>query len=399
MIIKVTTVLALLFGPGIFFAMAPVQAADPPDPNLAVPAKATAPRKDPQAEQDVWMFAYFRQRYDSRVEIDAEGRTHNVPLPDPMRVEQLHLALSKDGRHWTPLNGNRPVWNHRLRDPYLKRGPDGVWHLLATGGGPGRRAGGTNAGPGCLHAVSRDLVTWEDVRTLTLMEGVRDETGRPARNIWAPKWFLDPNTGETVLVWSSSFEDAGWKRSRLWFARTQDWQKFTPAKVLFNPPYSTIDGTLWEHDGTYFLFHKEEEFAAATGERRAIRLATSDRLEGPYRILEGPLNRGQIVPTITEGPSVMPDPQRPGWFLLYDYCMSNHYGVSSSTDLMHWSIEESVDFPPDARHGSVARLTAAEAARLRAAFPERAEQEPVANGSQPTLSETDAPSSAAGSGR
>jgi hypothetical protein len=108
-----------------------------------------------------------------------------------------------------------------------------------------------------------------------------------------------------------------------------------------------------------------------TGERRAIRLATADRLEGPYRIHQGPLNQGQIAPVITEGPSVMPDPQKPGWLLLYDYCMSNGYGISSAPDLIHWSIEESVSLPPDARHGSVVRLTSAEAMALRSNFPEK----------------------------
>jgi hypothetical protein len=285
-----------------------------------------------------------------------------------MKEERLHLALSTDGRHWTPLNNHRPVWSQWLRDPFVRRGRDGRWHLLATGGGPGPRPG-LEAGPTCLYATSGDLATWKEARSLTPMQGTLDETGRPARNIWAPEWLADPVTGEYVLVWSSSFEDAGWKRSRLWFARTKDWKTFTKAKVLFAPPYSVIDGTLLEHHGTWFLFHKEEEFGAKTGERRAIRLATSKSLEGPYTIHEGPLNEGQIVPVITEGPSVMPDPLKPGWLLLYDYCMSNGYGVSSSPDLLAWKIEDPVTLPPDARHGSTASLTAAEAAALRAAFP------------------------------
>ncbi|HWQ91828.1 MAG TPA: hypothetical protein VN673_09160, partial [Clostridia bacterium] len=321
--------------------------------------------------EDVWLLAYFRQRYEGRVEIDSEGRAHQVPLPNPMREERLHLALSTDGRHWEPLNGNRPVWDQWMRDPFVQKGPDGLWHLLATGGV--RRTGReeTDLGPACLYAHSRDLLKWENARSLRLMQGVRDEAGRLARNIWAPEWFLDKATGEVVLLWSSSFEDAGWKRSRLWFARTRDGQTFTPAKELFAPSYSVIDGTLLEHGGKYYLFHKEEEFSPNTGERRAIRLAIADRLEGPYRIHEGELNRGQIVPVITEGPAVMPDPQKRGWLLLYDYCMSNRYGVSSSPDLIQWSIEESVSLPPDARHGSVARLTAGEAVALRARFPDK----------------------------
>jgi len=332
-------------------------------------SQAKAATTSPAIENDSWLLAYFRQRYEGRVEIDAEGRTRQVPLPNPMKEEQLHLALSTDGRHWIPLNGNRPVWDQWMRDPFLERGPDGSWRLLATGGRPAPHPGETNLGPACLYATSRDLLKWENARSLRLMQGVRDESGRLARNIWAPEWILDRTTGEFVLLWSSSFEDAGWKRSRLWFARTRDWQTFTPAKLLFDPPYSVIDGTLLEHAGTYYLFHKEEEFGAKTGERRAIRLATAHRLEGPYQIHQGPLNQGQIAPVITEGPAIMPDPQKPGWLLLYDYCMSNGYGISSSADLTRWSIEESVSLPPDARHGSVARLTAAEAAALRSSLP------------------------------
>lgn len=315
-----------------------------------------------------WLFAYFRQRYETRVEIDTNGVTQTVPLPNPMREEQLHFSVSSDGRHWTPLNDNRPVWPQRLRDPYLQRGLDGRWRLVATGGNSVKRLDQGSAGPVCLYAESSDLVDWTNVQALSLMTGVRDETGRAARNIWAPEWFYDQKTGDYFLFWSASFEDAGWKQSRLWFCRTRDWQNFTPAKVLFRPPYSVIDGTLWERDGNYFLFHKEEEFGVHKGERRAIRLATAAQLEGPYKICEGPLNKGQIAPVITEGPAIMRDPKSAGWLLLYDYCMSNGHGASTSSDLMHWSVETSVAFPPDARHGCVAPLTAAEANSLHARF-------------------------------
>jgi hypothetical protein len=333
---------------------------------LAAAAGCGQPRELAQEEQDVWLLAYFRQRYDSRVEIDADGTIRNVPLADPMKAEQLHLALSADGRHWTPLNDNQPVWDHFVRDPFIRRGPDGLWRLLATGGGPARDR--HVVGPRCLYAVSKDLIDWQVEAYLPLMQDVRNEAGQLARNIWAPEWFYDETTGEAVLIWSSSFKDAGWKESRLWYARTRDWQTFPAAQVLFDPPYSVIDGTLLEHEGMYYLFHKEEEFGARTGERRAIRLAVSEQLEGPYRIIDGPLNDGQLVPVITEGPAVMPDPRGAGWLLLYDYCMSNDYGVSSSPDLLGWTIEPDVMLPADTRHGSVSRITAAEAERLRNAY-------------------------------
>lgn len=325
----------------------------------------------PAEERDGAMaLAYFRQRYGGRVEIDAQGKEHQVPLADPMEVEQLHLAISTDGRNWKPLNENRPIWQQHLRDPFLRKGADGLWHLMGTGGRQQRKPGQPNEGPVCLHAVSKDLLNWETVEALPLMKGVKDADGRPARNIWAPEWFADETSGDIILLWSSSFEDAGWKKSKLWYSRSKDWKTFTPAEILFAPPYSVIDGTLLRKDGKYHLFHKEEEFSPATGERRAIRVAVSDRLEGPFTIHEGPLNRGQLVPVITEGPSIMADPLRPGWLLFYDYCMTNRFGLSSSPDLLDWKIEEKVTFPPDARHGSVFRLEKAELEKLRAAFPE-----------------------------
>ncbi len=63
------------------------------------------------------------------------------------------------------------------------------------------------------------------------------------------------------------------------------------------------------------------------------------------------------------------DPEKDGWLLFYDYCMTNRFGLSASKDLLHWEIEEEVSFPPDARHGSVFRITPEELEALRKAFP------------------------------
>lgn len=342
---------ALAFLTGVFAR--PGEAPDAPCPQDECGIKT---------DKDVYMLTYFRQRYPTRIEIDPQGNVVEVLLPDPMQVEKLHIALSTDGRHWMPLNGNEPVWDQPMRDPYVRRGPDGVWRLLATGGG--RRADREQVGPGCLYATSKDLIDWQVEGSLPLMKDVRNDDGALAGNIWAPEWFYDEITGEYMLFWSSSFKDAGWKESHLWYCKTRDWQTFTPAKVLFAPPYSVIDGSLQQHGGVYYLFHKEEEFGALTGERRSIRVAVSEKPEGPYEIIEGPLNGGQIVPVITEGPSVAKDPVKPGWLLYYDYCMTDRYGVSSSPDLIRWSIEEDVNFPSEARHGCVSILRPEEVRKL-----------------------------------
>lgn len=327
-----------------------------------------------EKDKDVWMLTYFRQRYPTRIEIDEKGNTVEVLLPDPMQVEKLHIALSTDGRHWTPLNDNEPVWEQSMRDPFVRRGPDGLWRLLATGGGRGiDRA----YGPGCLYATSKNLIHWQVETPLQVMKDVRDETGALARNIWAPEWFYDDKTGEYMLFWSSSYKDAGWKESRLWYCKTRDWKTFTTAKELFAPPYSVIDGTIQEHEGVYYLFHKEEEFGSITGERRSIRVATSGNLEGPYTIIEGPLNKGQIVPVITEGPTVMKDPIKPGWLLLYDYCMTNRFGASYSPDLIHWTEVKDVSFPSEARHATTSKITYEEAMTLIETYSKASTERPT----------------------
>ncbi|PWV56381.1 family 43 glycosylhydrolase [Chitinophaga sp. S165] len=317
----------------------------------------------------VWLLTYFRQRYPTRIEIDAKGNTVEVPLPNPMLLEKMHMALSTDGRHWTPLNNNKPVWDQHVRDPYVRRGPDGLWRILSTGGGGKDRE---KVGPSCLYLTSPDLIHWQVEGTLPLMKDVRNESGALlARNIWAPEWFYDKKSKEYILIWSSSFEDAGWKKSRLWYCTTRDWKVFSPAKVFFEPSYSVIDGTLLEHQGKYYLFHKEEEFGSKTGERRAIRVATATNVYGPYKVIEGPLNNGQIVPVITEGPTVIKDPNKKGWLLLYDYCMTDRFGASYSPDLLHWKVEEDVKFPPEARHGCVSIISSEEAKALMTAFQEK----------------------------
>lgn len=312
--------------------------------------------------QSVYMLTYFRQRYPTRIEITAEGEIVQVPLPEPMQVEQLHIALSNDGKHWTALNDNKPIWEQQMRDPYVRRGPDGIWRLMATSGS--RRPDHQQTGPSCLYATSKDLVNWNVEGLLPLMKDIKNAEGKMVRNIWAPEWFYDEKNGDYILVWSSSFENAGWKKSRLWYCRTKDWKEFTPAKVLFEPPYSVIDGTLLEHDSKYYLFHKEEEFGEITGERRAIRVAVANNLEGPYTILKGPLNKGQIVPVITEGPSVTKAKDGKGWLLYYDYCMTNRFGVSHSPNLVDWTIDKDAIFPSEARHGTVSIISADEARDL-----------------------------------
>ena len=108
-------------------------------------------------KKEIWMLTYFRQRYPTRIEINAKGETIEVPLPNPMLIAKLHIALSTDGRHWTALNDNRPVWDQFVRDQFIHRGSDGLWRLIATGGSNDAEAR-KKYGPSCTFATSKDLI-------------------------------------------------------------------------------------------------------------------------------------------------------------------------------------------------------------------------------------------------
>src|SRR6266567_5666896 len=88
----------------------------------------------------------------------------------------VFFALSKDGRHWTPLNGNRP-WlkpgepGMLMRDPWLGQGPDGVWHMLWTWGWAVKDTGGKLK---IGYASSKDLIHWSPQRALAVMENEPD---------------------------------------------------------------------------------------------------------------------------------------------------------------------------------------------------------------------------------
>jgi len=60
---------------------------------------------------DLLILAYFRSIYRERVEIDEQGQIETVPIStERLDDEELHLAWSHNGLHWTALNKNRPTW-------------------------------------------------------------------------------------------------------------------------------------------------------------------------------------------------------------------------------------------------------------------------------------------------
>ena len=261
----------------------------------------------------------------------------------------VHLAYSRDGIHWLPLNDGKAVitpqitgagegwqeWNTTaalMRDPSILRGPDGTDH-----------------GIGVAH--SRDLIHWSRQTRVPVMEG--EPT---ALNTWAPDLFYDDATRQFVIVWASSIPgrfpatdslaqktSRGRADHRLYYVTTRDFVTYSATKLLYDGGFSAIDGTITQRGDTYYLVMKDETFYPP---HRDLRIASSKHATGPY----GPASPA-FTDRDTEGPSVL---QTGGYsYIYYDEYTRGHYGAVRTKDFVHFEpFSDSLKTPRGIRHGS-----------------------------------------------
>ncbi|APW63639.1 glycoside hydrolase family 43 protein [Paludisphaera borealis] len=260
----------------------------------------------------------------------------------------LHLATSKDGYSWTPINDDKPFLKSKIgdglmRDPHLIQGPDATFQLVWT-------TGWSKHGLGYAH--SKDLIHWSEPRLLDVMK-----TEPKARNVWAPEVFYDEAGARFVLFWSSTIPgrfpdtDAAGDddyNHRIYATTTRDFETFTPTRLLYEPGFNTIDATMARDGDRYVLFIKDE---TRNPPAKNLRVAFGASPLGPF---------GPPSPPITgaywaEGPTAI---QFGGvWHVYFDRYTEHRYGLVTSTDLTQWKDEsDRVHFPPGFRHGSVVRV-------------------------------------------
>lgn len=261
----------------------------------------------------------------------------------------LHLAWSKDGYVWTPLKDDRPflrpeVGGGLMRDPHILQGPDGAFHMVWT-------TAWNKHGVG--YANSRDLVHWSKQKLLAVM------SNEPAaRNVWAPELFYDAARRQFMIFWASTIPgrfpatdtagDEGYNH-RMYFTRTADFERLEPARLLYDPGFNVIDGTIVQ-DGTRFVMFLKDETRHPPAKN--LRLATAAAPAGPY----GPASAPITGKYWAEGPSAIKLGDT--WFVYFDRYTEGRYGLVTSKDLVHWNDQsDKVRFPPDHRHGSVLRVS------------------------------------------
>ena len=285
----------------------------------------------------------------------------------------LHLAYSDDGTTWRALNGAKSVlappvqgfgpgwqqWDARaalMRDPSIRFGPDGVFHMVWT-------IAWNDRGIGVSH--SRDLIHWSEQTRVPVMDHEAN-----ALNAWAPDLFYDDVKREYVIVWATSIPgrfpatdsmaqktSRGRADHRLYFVTTKDFKSYSKAALLYDGGFTAIDGTIARVGSKYVLVMKDETFYP---ERRNLRVAFADHATGPY----GPASPS-FTDLHTEGPSVQ---EAGGWYYVYyDEYTRGHYGAMRTKDFVSFQpYRDSLITPRGIRHGSAFLAPASVLRGLRA---------------------------------
>lgn len=307
--------------------------------------------------------------------------------------DSLHLAFSKDGLHWSALNGGRPVYqapttinnivgSGHIRDPFILRKNDGKFVYIATDWTLAvNDANYWNRPSGRIFvADSDDLISFTNPRFLTLTTKLGATTNPHA---WAPEAYYDPIRKQYAIVWSGNAD-----RGYTYVSYTEDFVTLTNStpELLFDPGYDEIDATITQYNGFNYLFYKDEtgagkDIQVAKSSGSALAAGTFSRISPNY------LTRGTTQGTQqgTEGPLVIKMPGQNLWYLYADYYgKGGVFGAWSTTNLdadpSTWKrLTSGVEYelPSGVRHANTVRVTQAQLDALTSVPNQRRSLEPI----------------------
>lgn len=263
----------------------------------------------------------------------------------------LHLAWSEDGLSWETLNNNQSFLKPEvgkdklMRDPCIIQTPDGIFHMVWT-------VSWSEKGIG--YARSADLLNWSEQHYIPVMEHEKK-----AQNCWAPEIYFDEENEKFMVFWSTTipgrFPDTdgtgdGNNNHRMYYVTSKNMVEVSETKLLYDPGFNSIDGTLLKHGDSYLMFLKDETRKPKA--RKNIKVATAPSPTGPW----SPASEAIYSKDWAEGPTIARVGDR--WILYFDRYTENAFGAMASTDLEHWvDISEQISFPEGTRHGSILKVS------------------------------------------
>jgi hypothetical protein len=295
--------------------------------------------------------------------------------------EQIYLAASRgnDPLRFDELGDGAPVLTSTLgdrgvRDPFIIRSPRGDrFYLLATD----LRIYGNGDWDAAQRHGSKSIEVWEstDLVHWSAQRHVRVSPDT-AGNTWAPEAYWDRTMNAYVVFWASKLyaandpDHTGDTYNRMLYATTKDFRTFSTPKVWLDPGYSVIDSTVLEHRGWYYRVTKDERANGPDApcgkflfEQRSRTLRDTSYRDVSDCIGSGAISQG-------EGPTAFKSNTENRWYMFIDEFGGRGYVPFQTTDLAsgRWQPVADYSLPSSPRHGTVLPVTAAELARVRAAY-------------------------------
>jgi hypothetical protein len=273
----------------------------------------------------------------------------------------LYYTVSIDGLHWFQLNDGKRVFDEYHGHPDIVKGHDARYYI----------AGNKSDGAADISIwVSKDLITWEKYSTFT--PDLKKTPGyNPLQRIGAPKLFYDSAGKEYVMTWHTPHlqgtkEDPEryWASQRTLYVTSKDLKTFSDIpKRLLEWEMGTIDVLIRNAEGKYWTIIKDETYPTldwVTG--KTIRIASSEKLLGPYKNLSQP-----VSPNFREAPMLIPSPNNKAWYLYYEQYPGISYGLSVARSLAgpwyqisgytFYSNWDKYSMPAKVRHGCMITIS------------------------------------------
>ena len=288
--------------------------------------------------------------------------------------EQIYFSVSQDGTTWTTLNNGSPVLTSNVgengvRDPYILRGEDGKFFVIATDLSIYNRRDDSNRWGTCQTSGSKSIVIWESSDLVSwsqanLVQVAPDNAGCT----WAPEAVYDPEVGKYMVFWASKTSTDNYATQRMYRSYTSDFKTFTEPEIYIDGGnVSNIDTTIIQDKGIYYRFTKNESKSSVT-------MMQSTTLSGNWKDVETYTINGTAGNTVTgyEGPTIYKLNGEDKWCLLLDYySKSQGYKPFVTSDITKGEFTSAADFTFDAtyRHGTVMPITQTEYNALVQAYP------------------------------
>ncbi|WP_443937738.1 glycoside hydrolase family 43 protein [Pedobacter sp. MW01-1-1] len=295
----------------------------------------------------------------------------------------LYMALSKDGRSFTDVNKAKPIIagdtiaeQKGIRDPYICRGPDGMFymaltdlHIYAQKQGyrdtewerDGNQYGWGN-NRGLVLMKSKDLINW----THSVLRV--DKSFPELADIgcaWAPELIYDEDQKKMMIYFTMRF---GKGLDKVYYSyMNKDFTRLeTAPKLLFSYPknVSYIDADITKVGNQYHLFYVPHDGTSG------VKQVVSTKINSDYQYDDkwyDPEDKGCEAPTVYK---LIGENK---WILIYDiYRINPHnFGFSETSDFKNFTnlgrfnegVMKSTNFSSP-KHGAVIHLTKKEANKL-----------------------------------